>query len=167
EASLLGDLRSSKSSGRPVIYLETKDAGALFRFTNTYPRMQGGEMWIAMDPPSSDHTPQDGILNIRDFSLKGEQQLDRVVAPGSPRGAVDFTQMKVEFTRSPGKLAVHDGEVSGPGIGATIDGQIDYAANDVHLRGTFVPLYEANHVFTQIPIFKPFLNGGLFGVTYE
>jgi len=28
------------------------DAGALFRFTDMYPRMFGGQMWVAMNPPT-------------------------------------------------------------------------------------------------------------------
>lgn len=172
ETALIGDLRG-KNTGRQVVYFETKDAGALFRFTDTYPHMQGGEMWAAMDPPSSDQAPQDGILNIRDFAVRGEPQLDRVIAgvPGSPRGGAEFSRLRVEFTRSPGKLAIRDGVVRGPVIGATIDGQIDYAAADVHLRGTFVPLYGLNNAFGQIPIVGLFLgngsNEGLFGITYE
>ena len=56
-------------------------------------------------------------------------------------------------------------------IGATIDGYIDYARQDVRLRGTFVPLYGLNNMFGQIPIFGIFLGGGskegLVGLTYE
>ena len=56
-------------------------------------------------------------------------------------------------------------------VGATIDGQIDYASDDVHLRGTFVPLYGLNNMFGQIPIVGLFLGGGsnegLLGITYE
>jgi hypothetical protein len=172
DTPLIGDLRG-KGSGHQVEYFETKDAGALFRFTDTYPHMHGGEMWAALDPPAPDQPAQDGVLNIRDFSVRGEPQLDRIVAgvPASPHSGTDFSRLRVEFTRSPGRLEIHDGVVRGPVIGATIDGYIDYAANDVHLRGTFVPLYGLNNAFGQIPIFGLFLspnsNEGLFGITYE
>ncbi|MGA2941402.1 MAG: hypothetical protein ABSE50_05150, partial [Xanthobacteraceae bacterium] len=172
ETPLIGDMRG-KSSGHQVIYFETKDAGALFRFTDTYAHMHGGEMWAAMDPPTAEQTPQDGILNIRDFAVRGEPQLDRIIAgvPSSPHGGAEFSRLRVEFTRSPGKLAIRDGVVRGPVIGATIDGQLDYANSDVHLRGTFVPLYGLNNAFGQIPIVGLFLgngsNEGLFGITYE
>ena len=63
---------ATQGGGKPVVYLETNDAGALFRFTDTYPRMIGGQMWVAMDPPTLDHAPQDGVLNVRDFSIRGE-----------------------------------------------------------------------------------------------
>ena len=44
-------------------------------------------------------------------------------------------------------------------IGATIEGYIDYMRDDVHMRGTFVPLYGLNNMFGQIPIFGLFLGG--------
>jgi hypothetical protein len=78
--------------------------------------------------------------------------------------------MRVEFTRTPGKLSLRDGVVRGPIVGATIEGQFDYAANDVRLRGTFIPLYGLNNAFNQIPIVGLFLGGdkeGLLGITYE
>ena len=78
--------------------------------------------------------------------------------------------MKVEFTRTPGKLAIREGLVRGPQVGATIDGNIDFAKSDVRMRGTFVPLYGLNNAFGQIPIVGLFLGGsneGLLGITYE
>ena len=48
--ALVGDLRGR--GGRQVIYLETNDAGSLFRFSDIYSRMIGGQMWVAMDPPA-------------------------------------------------------------------------------------------------------------------
>ena len=146
--------RNSNGGGKPVIYIESSDAGSLFRLTDTYPRMMGGQMWIAMDPPTLDHAPQDGVLNVRDFSIRGEAALDRVVAgaPGAAPNGVEFSRMRVEFTRQPGRMVLRDGVVRGPIVGATIDGYIDYANNDVRMRGTFVPLYGLNNAFGQIPI---------------
>ena len=64
DTPLIGDMRTRVTNGRPVLYFETNDAGALFRFTDVYPRMVGGKMWIGMDPPSQDAAPQEGIINI-------------------------------------------------------------------------------------------------------
>ena len=60
--------------------------------------------------------------------------------------------------------------VRGPVLGGTIDGLIDYSRDEVHLRGTLVPLYGANNLLGQIPVVGLFLGGekeGLLGVTYE
>jgi hypothetical protein len=174
DATLQGDMRgrNSNGSGKPLIYIESNDAGSLFRFTDTYSRMVGGQMWIGMDPPTMDHAPQDGVLNVRDFSIRGEAALDRVVAgaPGAAPNGVEFSRMRVEFTRSLGRMSLRDGVVRGPIVGATIAGSIDYAANDVRLSGTFVPLYGLNNAFGQIPIVGLFLGGekeGLLGITYQ
>jgi hypothetical protein len=170
DAQLVGDLRR-KPSGGNVLYFETRDAGAFFRFSDSYARMNGGEMWVAMDAPTANTTPQEGMLAIREFSIRGEAALDRVVA-GSPDrnpNGVRFSRMRAEFTRMTGRLEIRDGVVEG-NIGATIDGQIDYVGDEVHLRGSFVPLYQLNNMLGQIPIVGLFLGGGnegLLGVTYE
>jgi hypothetical protein len=171
DGALQGELRG-KPGERQIVYLESTDAGALLRFTDTYSRMVGGQMWIAMDPPTPDGARQEGLLDVREFAVRGEAALDSVVA-GAPNGdgnGVQFSRMRVEFTRVPGKMSIHEGLVTGPTVGATIDGVMDYAGNDVRLRGTFVPLYGLNSAFGQIPIVGFLLGGkeGLIGsMTYE
>jgi hypothetical protein len=172
DAPLTGDLRGRGSNGRQVVFVESNDAGAFFRFTDVYPKIAGGEMWVALDPQSADLAPQEGILNIRDFIVRGEAALERVAAgpqqPGGP--GVEFSRLRVEFTRSLGRFTIRDGLLKGPAIGGTVDGYIDYHRDEVRMRGTFVPLYGLNNMFGQIPIVGPFLGGsneGLLGVTYE
>jgi hypothetical protein len=172
DSPLTGDLRLRARDSHQVVYLETDDAGALFRFTDMYPRMFGGQMWMAMDPPAQDQAPQQGMLNIRNFVVRGEPGLERVAgsAQGQPHGGVQFTELSCEFTKIPGRMAIRDGVVRGPVVGATIEGQIDYVRDDLHLQGTFVPFYGLNNMFGQIPILGPFLGGskeGLLGITYD
>jgi hypothetical protein len=177
-AALSGDLRSYPG-GRKVIYIESSDAGALLRFTDMYSRVVGGQMWIAMDPPTGDQGPQEGVINVRDFSIRGEQQLERVAANDADPGrvpqnfaaGVSFTRMRAEFTKSPGKLNVRDGVVWGPVMGATIEGSFDYTRDLVSMRGTFVPAYALNNFLARIPVIGFFVGGGqnegVFGMTYE
>jgi hypothetical protein len=178
-SALSGDLRAYPG-GRQVIYFESNDAGALLRFTDTYSRVVGGQMWMAMDPPTTDALPQEGVLNVRDFSIRGEQTLERVAASGNdPSGrspqaigsGVSFARMRAEFTRSPGKLSIRDGVVWGPVMGATLEGQFDYARDDVRLRGTFIPAYALNNFLARVPLVGLIIGGGqnegIFGMTYE
>ena len=44
-------------------------------------------------------------------------------------------------------------------IGATVEGNIDYARDQVAMRGTLVPLYGLNNMFGQMPIVGLFLGG--------
>jgi len=174
DTPLNGDLRVRARDNHQVIYFETDDAGALFRFADMYPRMYGGQMWVAMDPPTQEQSPQVGTLYIRRFTVRGEPVLEKVVS-GAPGAAgttgVNFSEMRADFTRVPGKTSIRDGIVRGPLVGATIEGNIDYTRDDVHLRGTFVPFYGINNMFGQIPIVGLFLGGGnkegLLGINYE
>jgi hypothetical protein len=171
DTPLSGDLRG-RAQGREVIYLETNDAGAFFRFTDTYSKMVGGQLALAMDPPTVEPREKEGLINVRDFSIKGEAALDRVAAGGqngAPNG-LSFSRLRAEFNRNNGQLTVREGVVKGPTIGATIEGSIDYLGNQVRMSGTFVPMYGLNNMFGQIPIVGLFLGGsneGLIGVTYE
>lgn len=173
DTPLTGDLRGRPQGGRDVIYLETSDAGAFFRFTDTYAKMFGGQLALAMDPPTVEPRAKEGLLNVRDFAIKGEVALEQAAAGGpiaSPSG-LPFSRLRAEFTRQNGQLTVREGVVKGPTIGATIEGSIDYPANQVRMSGTFVPMYGLNNMFGQIPIFGQILGGGsnegLIGVTYE
>ncbi|MFZ3360286.1 MAG: DUF3971 domain-containing protein [Xanthobacteraceae bacterium] len=170
DGTLTGALRNS--TGRRLIDLETSDAGALFRFTDVYSRMTGGEMTTVMDAPSANNSIQVGTVSVHNFAVHDESQLESAVSNGSPlpRNNMGFSGMKIDFVRSPGRVAIHDGVVRGPVLGGTIDGVIDYAADDVHLRGTLIPLYGANNLLGQLPVVGLFLGGekeGLVGVTYE
>jgi hypothetical protein len=172
DTPLSGDLRG-RAQGRDVIYVETNDAGALFRFTDTYSKMSGGQLSLAMDPPTFEPRAKEGMISVRDFTIKGESSLDRVAA-GGPTGAqngIAFTQLRAAFTRQNGQLSIKEGVVKGPTIGATIEGSIDFPGNQVRMNGTFIPMYGLNNMFGQIPIVGLFLGGGsnegLIGLTYE
>ena len=171
DATLTGDLRG-RSTGRSLIYLESTDAGAFFRFTDVYSRVTGGQMALVMETQAADNPAQQGTLNVHNFAVHDEAQLERAVSNGKEmrRNAIDFSGMRVEFTRMPGRVALRDGVVRGPLLGGTIDGVVDYAHDDVHLRGTLVPLYGPNNLLGQLPLLGLFLGGekeGLVGITYE
>ncbi len=171
DATLTGELRG-RSNGRSVIYLESSDAGAFFRFSDIYSRMTGGQLSLGMEAPSADNSTQQGTISVRNFAVHDESQLERAVNNGTQarRNTIDFSGMRIEFTRLPGRVGLRDGVVRGPLLGGTIDGVVDYAHDDVHLRGTLVPLYGPNNLLGQLPLVGLFLGGekeGLFGVTYE
>ena len=57
------------------------------------------------------------------------------------------------------------GVVRGPLLGGTIDGVVDYGRDDVHLRGTLVPLYGPNNLLGQIPVVGLFMGGDKEGLS--
>jgi hypothetical protein len=174
DTPVTADLRGrGQGQARELILLQTNDAGAFFRFTDTYSKMVGGQLSLAMEPPTAEPSAKEGLINVRDFAVKGEAALERAAAGGAPgvQNGVSFSALRAEFTRQSGRLTIRDGVVKGPTIGATIEGSIDYVGNAVRMSGTFVPMYGLNNMFGQIPIVGLFLGGGsnegLIGVTYE
>src|SRR6516164_3222743 len=167
---LTGELRG-RAGARQVVQFESSDAGALFRFSDIYSRMNGGQITTVMDAPTSANPVQLGTVSVRNFAVHDESQLERAAGNQAPRNNnMAFSGLKVDFTRSPGRIALRDGVVRGPVLGGTIDGIIDYADDEVHLRGTLIPLYGANNLLGQLPIVGLFLGGekeGLVGVTYD
>jgi hypothetical protein len=173
DATLTGELRG-RSSGRQLVYLESNDAGAFFRFTDIYSRMSGGQLSLALEAPSAENSAQQGVLNVRNFAVHDETQLERAVTTGNQTrrmsNAIDFSGMRVEFNRMPGRVALRDGVARGPLLGGTIEGLVDYTHDEMHMRGTLVPLYGPNNLLGQIPVVGLFMGGdkeGLFGITYE
>ena len=171
DTPLTGTLRD-RAQGRDVIYVETNDAGAFFRFSDVYAKMFGGQLSLAMDPPSNDNRAKEGLINVRDFQVRGEQALESVAqrSANGQQSSLTFSRLRAEFSRQSGQLSIREGVVKGPSVGATIEGSIDYPANQVRMSGTFVPVYGLNNIPGQIPILGLFLGGsneGLFGVTYE
>jgi hypothetical protein len=122
-----------------------------------------------------------GVLSIRDFLLRNEPALRRLVAEGAggrfeDRAAIDanavqFNRLQAAFSRSPGRLELREGAINGPSIGATLEGALDYGRDQVALSGTFVPAYGVNNLFSKIPLFGPILGGGsnegLIGVNFR
>lgn len=160
-----------------ALQVATTDAGALLRFLDVYAKLQGGEAWLVVDPPRSDSSPQEGVLHVRNFFVKGEpglSQLSSAARDSSGKivdGSAAFEKAEAQFVRSPGKVTFKDGAIWGTSAGVTFDGLLDFAANRISMRGTFVPAYALNNMFSKLPVIGMFLGGGpnegLLGVTFE
>ncbi|WP_428029675.1 AsmA-like C-terminal region-containing protein [Ancylobacter sp.] len=179
EGGVTGNMRA-QANGRPQLRVATSDAGALLRFIDLYPKIYGGDFWIDVDAPAGDGRPQTGVINMRDFVIRGEQGLDRLIAAApatmrdgrpQPGSAISFRKLQVEFQRSAQQITLRDGAIWGPSIGSTFDGTLDLANDRVAVRGTYVPAYGLNNLFSRLPVLGFFLGGGpnegLVGVTYE
>ncbi|MFG1357383.1 YhdP family protein [Xanthobacter pseudotagetidis] len=176
DGSVAGEMRSWQGRQR-ALHVATSDAGAMLRFLDIYAKVQGGEAWLVIDPPRSDQTPQEGVLHIRDFAIKGEPGLDRLASAArdssgrAEPGSAMFDKAQAQFARTTGKVTFREGAIWGPSVGATFDGTLDFAQDRMAMRGTFVPAYALNNMFSKLPLIGLFLGGGpnegLLGVTFE
>ncbi len=174
---LSGNLTGAPAA--PLFNLSTDDAGSLLSFLDLYKHMEGGRLslGVRMDPGALD-----GMLVIRDFLLRDEPALRRLVDEGVPAdnsgrqpridtGAVAFSNLEVRFRRAGNRLDLTDGTMSGASIGLTVDGWLDYVGDRVDVTGTFIPAFALNNMFSQIPVFGTLLGGGtnegLLGVNFR
>ncbi len=163
-------------AGAPRITLFTSDAGSLIGFLDFYKRMEGGSLNAQMLVGES---RVDGFIDVRNFMLRDEPAIRRLVTEGAFRGSgkeatfdptlVTFDHLHFAFGRAGSRLDVRDGTMAGQQIGLTVDGWLDFASDKVSLNGTFVPAFTVNNFFSKIPVFGLFMGGsneGLFGVNY-
>ncbi len=176
-AAVTGGALPAQPGSPQQFYVRTEDGGALLSFLDLYRRMDGGRLQLV---GFGSGRKAAGMLSVRNFTLRNETALQRLVSEGA-RGreeqlridptAVPFDRLEVAFTRSGGRLDLRDGVVSGPSIGATIEGAIDFTRDQVALNGTFVPAYGLNNMFSRIPLFGPLLGGGanegLIGINFR
>ncbi len=164
----------------PQLNLAASDAGSLLSFIDLYQHMDGGEMGVSMRIGDDAIA---GVLDIKDFILRDEPALRRLVTEGAQRmqspatvpqfnaNAVPFSRLHVNFQRVGSRLDLSEGRMHGENIGLTVDGWLDFVRDRVNLDGTFVPAFAVNNLVSQIPVFGLLLGGGahegLFGVNYR
>ena len=164
----------------PVFIVKSADAGGTLAFMDIYKRMAGGRLEASL---SLGRGRLDGFATVRDFTVREDPAIKRLATEGfggqSRAGearaidpsSVPFTKLEAHFSKTGNKVTVKDGALSGPEVGATVDGTLDFDRDQVNLTGTFVPLYGVNNLFSQIPLFGPILGGGaregLFGLNYR
>ncbi|NBR10674.1 MAG: hypothetical protein EBU00_00240 [Alphaproteobacteria bacterium] len=163
-------------NGQPVFVIQSADAGALLRFTDLYKRMNTGALSLQI---AATGEPLEGTLTIRRFAILDEEVLAQLNAqPGAPGGKpiitdprnVQFNRLAASFTLGSGRITIKDGVISGPVIGASIEGTIDYSKNGIDLRGAIVPAYIVNNLFNKLPIIGQLLGGeneGIFSINYR
>jgi hypothetical protein len=167
-----------RSAEVPVVSIDSSDAGTILSFLNVYSRMERGRMRLTARLAGDGI---DGALDVRSFLLRNEPALRQLVAQGAPNTAADtarridasavpFQRLQFGFRRDSTRLLIRDGIISGPEIGLTLSGAIDFGADRVALKGTFVPAYGLNNAFAKVPLFGPLLAGGrnegLLGVNF-
>jgi hypothetical protein len=83
-----------------------------------------------------------------------------------------FKSALIPFRKDGDLVEVEDARAFGPGIGITVEGEIDLAASTLALQGTLVPAYVVNSILGEIPLLGDILTGGdegggIFAVAYR
>ncbi len=167
-------------NGGQQLDVSTNDAGSFLAFLDLYRKMENG---ILNANVTLGQGRADGNINIRDFYVKGEPTMRQLMAQGGAARADDHGVMRFDpdsvrvgrllsnFTWSGGRLAVREGVMSGPEIGLTFDGFIDFARDRLDLSGSYVPAYALNSLLSNIPVVGVVITGGrhegIFALNYR
>lgn len=164
-----------------MLRIVTNDGGALLRFLDIYSKAFGGR--LAADIRTG-RDGQSGVVQMRDFTVRGEPLMARYAGTSSPTSApsqtqaqqptgretVPFTKMRADFLRRPGRVDIREAVMWGPQVGGTLEGVFDYGQDRVDLKGALVPAYALNNLFAQVPILGPVFGGsqyeGLFALPF-
>lgn len=155
-------------SGGRDLRVDADDAGAAFRFSGLYRRVQGGTLRLEMRLPAEAGAATTGLLTASDFRIQDEpvlatinQAAIRRAQPGRAQtGGTRFDRLRMPFERRPGLFKLGESVVRGPSVGATIGGTIDFANRRMALEGTFIPAYLLNNLLSRVPVLGQILIGG-------
>lgn len=166
--------------GGQQIDVSTNDAGSLLGFLDLYRKMENGVLSAGF---AVGQGRADGTLSIRDFFVKGEPTMRQLMAQGGSSRADDRGVMRFDpdlvrvgrlqsgFTWSGGRLSLREGVMSGPEIGLTFDGFIDFPRDRLDLSGAYVPAYALNSLLSNIPVVGLVITGGqhegIFALNYR
>jgi hypothetical protein len=107
---------------------------------------------------------------LKQLVAAGQAQGSSSGAPVDPEAA-SFQRLTGQFSRSAGRIDLHDAVIYDQQMGLTAQGFIDYSGDRVDLSGTFVPAYQINNLITQVPVVGMILGGGahegMFAINYR
>lgn len=178
--TLNGKLVNNKGQD-PVIQLDTTDAGEALRLVGFYPSMLGGRgrLTVRYNVKKRQLASKTGELIIQNFSIASDPVVKEVLANigagkknkklGS-QDVVKFKSLVAPFSIGHEQFILHDSQVKGEILGATMRGQIDFQRNQVRLSGTYIPLYGLNAAVGIVPVLGDILVGrrgeGMLGITF-
>ncbi|MDJ0448278.1 AsmA-like C-terminal region-containing protein [Methylocystis sp. JR02] len=167
-------------NGAQELDISTNDAGSFLAFLDLYRKMENGVLNANV---ALGQNRADGAIRIRDFFVKGEPTMRQLMAQGGTARADDRGNLRFDpdlvrvgrlqsnFTWSGGRLSVREGVMSGPEIGLTFDGFIDFPRDRLDLSGSYVPAYALNSLLSNIPVLNLVITGGqnegIFALNYR
>lgn len=174
-------IRLDQVPGQPRYLLaEALDAGQAFRLVGMYQSFDGGEASLRVNLDAEGNAEKTGTLWVQRFALLGDPVVKQVLSKGSPaveggqavaeRSRLEFDRLRVQFAVGQAQLVLREAFLSGPVLGATMRGRIDYGRQQIQLGGTYIPLYGLNSMFGALPLVGQLLVGrngeGLLGITF-
>jgi hypothetical protein len=163
-----------------VLTLHTNDAGQMGRALDLFKTGQGGVFDLVADMQGSNRDlTMSGHGRVHNMRVTDTPVMARLLTLASLTGMRDlatgrgilFETMDVPFKMQHGLIEIKGARAIGPGLGLTLEGQLQQSLNAIALRGVIIPSYTLNAAIGKIPLLGSVLTGGkgqgLIGFNYR
>ena len=179
DGNLKIDMLTNAESTVRNVTIDIPDASeAVFAFLGI-DNITGGRLQIkAQMPPIGVKGALNGVADVEDFKLVKAPILAQLLSVASLQGIFDtlggeglkFNEFTVPFSLDGSALNIRNARVSGPALGMTGAGEIDFSRRSLDLDGALVPAYTANSLLGDIPVIGDIFVGkkgeGIFALSY-
>ncbi|SLN44470.1 AsmA family protein [Falsiruegeria litorea R37] len=156
--------------GRSGFFVQSNDAGGVFRSAQLLNQARGGTMQLSLSPVGGPGS-YDGTLRVRNTQVKDAPAMAALLNAISVVGLLDemagagiqFASIDGRFRVDPDKVTVYEGSAVGPSMGLSVDGTVDTEQRTLNLRGVISPVYLLNVIGSVISTRK---GEGLVGFNY-
>ena len=161
------------------INLKVPDASEAARAFLGIDSIDGGRLQVsARMPMVGVEGPLRGVLEIEDFTLVKAPILAQILSVASLKGITDtlsgdglnFNEFSIPFIYKDSELNIKDARVSGPALGMTGTGEVNFDTQKIDMDGVLVPAYTANSMLGEIPVIGDIFVGkkgeGIFALSY-
>jgi hypothetical protein len=160
-----------------TLLIKASNAGEALRLFGLSNSTKGGVLLVKA--AQAEKGPWIGKAVIdKGFSVADAPAATRILAAASGFGFLDaisgetisFEKFRTNFKLGKSQIILQDGRASGPSLGFTVAGLIDYKKDQLKLYGTVLPYNLFNMFLLKIPLVGDLLGGkggGIFGVSYN
>ena len=168
-APLAARLRRAPDGRTRILVVETDDAGQLFAAAGVTPNMTGGRLELVgeIDDGAAER-PVSGVLKVSDFRMTDAPLMAQLLNITSIVGAIDnlrgdgiaFERLELPWAYREGAVTLARGVASGPALGLSMDGTVDFRAATLDVEGNVVPFNMIDRAVGALPLVGALLTGG-------
>jgi hypothetical protein len=137
--------------------VETDNLGAMTRGVFGITSINGGK--AAYKATMLTNGPLAGTLSASDFRVKDAPLVARFLSAGSLTAlgdllngeGIEFNSVTADLQVDEGVMSIVDARATGPAVGVSVKGDVDFVLNVFDLDGAFAPAYQVNSVLGQLP----------------
>ena len=172
-------IKTEQNTRERQLILNVPDASAAASAFLDIESIDGGSLQVnARMPEVGERGALRGILEIEDFTLVKAPILAQILSVASLKGITDtlsgeglnFSEFSVPFVYEDGEVSIKDARISGPALGMTGTGEVNFNSQTIDMDGVLVPAYTANSVLGEIPVIGDIFVGrkgeGIFALSY-